>query len=172
MQIYPSWFFPLLSPFNLEKRNGITRNICEFIVRLDRSILNFPRKIFSNDRFRSKKRHRLPAKYYFHRIRGACHAPRDSSRVIGESENGTSATWSRFVVHHRFNHHRNVTETRRITNIIVHEGGGILRAARSLEPIPRDSSFFLKIKDSLEKRSGGISRKSFDLLFFLSFLLR
>lgn len=83
------------------------------------------------------------------RIRGACHAPRDSSRVIGESENGTSATWSRFVVHHRFNHHRNVTETRRIMNIIVHEGGGILRAARSLEPIPA-SSLRLKIRSRRE----------------------
>lgn len=103
------------------------------------------------------------------RIRGACHAPRDSSRVIGESENGTSATWSRFVVHHRFNHHRNVTETRRITNIIVHEGGGILRAARSLEPIPA-SSLRLKIRSRREVVEY-LEKASISFFSFLSYFV-
>lgn len=111
------------------------------------------------------------------RIRGACHVPRDSWSSESDVER-TSGTWSRFVVHHRFNHDRNVTETRAILpDTLDNEyycpfkspgAEGFLRA-RSISRI--DSSRFLassSIKDSLE-RSRGISRKSFDLSFFFFF---
>lgn len=154
MQIYPSWFFPLLSPFNLEKRNGITRNTREFIVRLDvdRSIdPQLPRKNL-HQRSVSVQRNGTD-----------CHGipPNIISIVITDSwlervmlretvlEWLAKVTWRERNFRHAssFTTDRNVTETRRITNIIVHEGGrgggGILRAARSVESIPRDSSFFL-----------------------------
>lgn len=126
--------------------------------------------------FGSKERHRLPrnpAKYYFHRdygfVIGACHASRDSSRVIGESDVKRTELPARFVVHHRSKRDGDTPDNEYYCPRRREGGGGFFEpldlSNRFLE-IPASSS----IKDSLEKRSRGISRKSFDLLFFL-FLL-
>lgn len=128
--------------------------------------------------FGSKERHRLPrnpAKYYFHRdygfVIGACHASRDSPRVIGESDVERTELPARFVVHHRSKRDGDTPDNEYYCPRRREGGGGGDSSSRSICRI--DSSRFQllpRLKNSLEKRSRGISRKSFDLLFFL-FLL-
>lgn len=90
MQIYPSWFFlPLLSPFNLEKRNEITvLPKCMVFIRAhcdSRYRASSTSAPSSNKRDFLKETAQIATKSRYQilfpswsRIRRACHVPRDS----------------------------------------------------------------------------------------------